>query len=245
MKQKISFQGELGAYSHEVTVKHFGSEIDLLPCESFSKLLDSVTHGKATCAILPIENSIAGSVFSAYDELLRTNLYISQEIIYRIRHYLLIPPKSDLEDIREVYSHPQALSQCFDSCLNFKLLQKPFYDTAGAARYISTHEFKDKAAIASYSAAKIYNLKVVGDSFEDAHYNETRFLIISGRKFDKSRDELLNYDYKTTIIFKTSHIPNSLARVLNILARHNINLTKIESRPSRKAAWEYVFFVDF
>jgi prephenate dehydratase len=241
----VVFQGENGAYSHEVAKRIFKGNMSLIACKTFCDTLLNVSSGKADYAVLPMENSVAGSVVSAYDELLTSNLQVVGEVILKINHCLLVNKGVNLNDISIVYSHPQALSQCVKNCKSLELEQHPFYDTAGAAKYISENKSSHVAAIASSIAANIYNLTIAKVNFEDEIFNSTRFFIIQ-----KSTTNIPSYfegegAYKTSIIFRTSHTPNALGKVLSCLADNDINLTKIESRPSRKVAWEYVFFVDF
>lgn len=257
MSLVISFQGEKGAYSEQAIHKFYQAQdkqnkqnkkneqsaIETLACGSFAEALEMVAEKKADFAMIPVENSIAGSVIPAYDELIKYNLRIQHEVILKVEHCLMIHPNANIDNIELVCSHPQALAQCQNNIERMHLSPKSFVDTAGAAKYIAEKEVLTQAAIASKLAAKTYSLKVIKEHFEDEPFNFTRFFLLG-------RDELnIPYEkdqlYKSSIIFTTLHKPNALVQVLACLSEHNINMCKIESRPSRSRAWDYSFFVDF
>ena len=242
---KISFQGEHGAYSEQAILKHFSAHniqnIETVPCLSFNDAIEKVITNKADYVMLPVENSLAGSVIPAYDELIKSNLKVKSEIILRVEHCLM-GLHNDNSIIESVISHPQALAQCSNNLKRLNLNPQSFVDTAGAAKFISERK-KDKLyAIASELAAKTYNLNIIQKSFEDEHFNFTRFFLMG---YEKLMPEIINNNYKTSIIFSVEDKANALVKILNIFGKNNVNLTKIESRPSRNRAWNYLFFIDF
>ncbi len=236
---RVSFQGERGAYSEEAALKFFGSITEFIPLPYLSDVFRSVEDGRADYAIVPIENSLEGSVNETIDLLLVSSVNIVGESILRIRHCFMIHPDAREEDIREAWSHPQALSQCRRFIESMKLRPVPFYDTAGSAKAIREMRKLDAGAIASCRAAEFYGLKVVREGIEDSENNYTRFIVIGRSTPERGQRN------KTSLIFGTKHSPGSLYRALKVFADHGINLTKIESRPTKTAPWEYYFFVDF
>ncbi len=243
----ISFQGEKGAYSeqaiHKLYQKKQIQDITTFPCMSFAEALEAVAEKKANFAMIPVENSIAGTVLPAYDELLKYNLRIQHEVILKVEHCLMSHPDAKFDDIILVRSHPQALAQCQNNIARMQLSPKIFVDTAGAAKYIAEKGILDQAAIASKLAAKTYSLKILKEQFEDEPFNYTRFFLLGRDGANESYQQ--GIAYKSSIIFTTLHKPNALVQVLTCLAEHGINMSKIESRPSRSRAWDYSFFVDF
>src|ERR671921_198421 len=236
--EKIGFQGELGSYSEIAALRYFSNiQSEFIPFRSFLDLFDSVENSSLDCAIVPIENSIEGSVNETYDLLVEKHLFVIGEIYQRIRH-CLIANKESIE-IKTVYSHPQALAQCRNYIRKKSLDPIPSYDTAGSVKLIKEHSLVNASAIASKRAADIYDMKIIEEGIEDKNNNFTRFLVIS-----KIPDYQSNAD-KTSIIFSISHTPGSLFLILKEFALRNINLTKIESRPTKDIPWEYYFFVDF
>jgi prephenate dehydratase len=189
-------------------------------------------------AVVPIENSTEGSVNETYDLLVEKPLYVIGEIYQKIHHCLIINKNSSPDEISVIYSHPQALAQCRKYIQNRHLESVPMYDTAGSVKFIKETHNASAAAIASKHAAQIYDMKVVEEDIEDNSNNFTRFLIIS-KRYDSNTD-----DNKISIIFSISHTPGSLYSILQEFALRNINLTKIESRPTKNIPWEYYFFVD-
>jgi len=232
---KVAFQGEMGAYSEAAARKVFGNPV-LIPCEDFSEVFDKVEREEADFGLVPIENSTEGSVNQVYDLLLERNLFITGESSFRIEHCLIGFPKAD---IREVYSHPQALGQCREFLEKRNLKSVAFYDTAGAVRMIKEKNLRYAGAIASESSAKHYGMNIIERGIEDNKNNYTRFFITSKNPSTPFRNG------KTSIIFSVKHEPGSLNSVLEELAKRGINLTKIESRPTKEKPWEYVFYLDF
>ncbi|MGQ4005870.1 prephenate dehydratase [Francisellaceae bacterium CB300] len=242
---KVSFQGEHGAYSEQAITSFLKSKgIDdykTVPCMSFYDAIEETINQKTDFVVIPVENSLAGSVVPAYDELIKSNLKVKAEIILKIQHCLMGLPGVDITKIDSVISHPQALSQCSNSLKALKLEPQVFVDTAGAAKYIFEKKKTNHLAIASKLAAETYGLEVIQDEFEDEHFNYTRFLVMGREDFDEDSHK----SEKTTIIFSVKDEANALVNILSIFGEYNINLTKIESRPSRDRAWDYLFFIDF
>jgi len=238
-RNTIAFQGEHGAYSEQAIRKLLGESPVTLPCRSFQEILDFVNEGKADYAILPVENSLAGTVIPAYDALIDSDLLVQAEVMLRIEHCLMAPKGKSIEDIKYVISHHQALAQCSEHIKEEGFEAKEHYDTAGAARDLATSEMPFTAAIASELAAKTYGLNILRRNFEDMETNTTRFFLM-GRGAVKCTEGC-----KTSIMFTTEHLPGALFRVLGELSNRNLNLTKIESRPFKREMWHYLFFVDF
>lgn len=241
-KQTVAFQGTYGAYSEEALKTYFENDhIESLPCESFLDIFKAIESKKANFGVLPVENSLAGTVIQAYDELLNHKLTIHAEIKLRVRHHLMCHKKSNETKIKKVYSHPQALSQCHDNLIKYNLKPCAYYDTAGAAKFISDEKDHSNAAIASQLAAETYDLKILNHSFEDEDFNFTRFFILSDQEkvFNPAKE------YKTSVAFTLDHKPNSLVQALSVFSSRGINLCKIESRPSREGPWQYLFLADF
>ncbi|MBK2124177.1 prephenate dehydratase [Fangia hongkongensis] len=241
---KVSFQGEHGAYSEQAIKQYFvDKKIQSVPSKSFSEALNHVAEKTVEYVMLPIENSVAGSVIPAYDELLKHNLRIQQEVTLKVEHCLMANKGVDISDIELVRSHPQALSQCEANIKRMGLEPKSFVDTAGAAKYIAEKKTHNQAAIASELAAKTYELDVLSYHFEDESFNHTRFFLLGRKSQQMPFDKALKY--KTSIVFATLDKPHALVDVLLCLSDNGINMTKIESRPSRLKAWDCTFFLDF
>lgn len=236
--QKVAFQGEPGAYGEIATLSYF-PKAEPLPAKSFQNVFEYLESGTVDFAVIPIENSIEGSVNETYDLLLNTNMVVCGEIYQQIRHCLIINPGVDSSKMRSVYSHPQALAQCRAYLQNKNLEPIPTYDTAGAVKMIKENRIKDAAAIASERAANLYGMEILEEGIEDKKNNYTRFLVLS-----KSASEPTGHD-GTSIIFSVRHTPGALFGILEEFANRRINLTKIESRPTKEVPWEYYFYVDF
>ena len=202
-------------------------------------MLLSVVDNKADYAMLPIENTLAGTVIPAYDALLKYELFVQAEVTQKIEHCLLCNPQDDIGDIRYAISHHQALAQCRENLKNANIEPLDFYDTAGAAKHLDNFNKNNTGVIASELAAETYGLKILKRNFEDLHFNSTRFFVM-GKKMVKASG-----DCKTSIIFITLNKAGALYRVLGELSNRNINMTKIESRPSRQDKWHYLFYLGF
>jgi prephenate dehydratase len=236
---KIAFQGEYGAFSEQAAVAYFGKNCVPVPKENFKDVFEDVARKHSAFGIIPIENSVFGSVHQNFDLLQEFSLHIVGELKLRIKMNFMALPGTALKDIRHIYSHPQGLGQCDKFLRTLKnVTLHPFYDTAGAAKMISDEQRSDSAAIASEQAAEHYHLTILKKSIETDHRNFTRFLVLSTKAIHPKQKT------KTSLIFATKHVPGSLVYCLSAFAERNINLLKIESRPFIGKPWEYLFFVD-
>lgn len=238
--KKIAFQGEKGAFSEDAAYHFFDNDIQPVPNKTFREVFSSVTSGTADHGMIPIENSFTGSIHQNMDLLLEFDLSVIGEIVLRIHHNLLAHNSVSINNIRTVYSHPQALGQCsdfLDSMGDIEII--PMYDTAGSAKRISEGSDQNAASIASIRAAKDYGLQVLKKGIENNDQNFTRFLIISQKPIVPAKHA------KTSIVFSAKDIPGALFKSLSVFALRDINLLKIESRPLRKGKWRYWFYLDF
>lgn len=238
---KVAFQGERGAYGEMAAIQYF-PKAELVPLKAFQDVFDSVQERKVDFAVVPVENSIEGSINEVYDLLLQTDgTVVSGEVYQRIRHCLI--SNKSTKKIKSVYSHPQALAQCRNYLAAKKLESVPAYDTAGSVKLIKEKRLMDSAAIASKRAAELYSMKIIEEGIEDRKNNFTRFLVISLSRPADIRTEQTGHD-KTSIIISVKHVPGALFAILGEFAERKINLTKIESRPTKETPWEYNFYVD-
>jgi len=235
---RVAFQGEPGAYSEEAGYGYFG-KAEMVPQESFEAVFTAVASGDCQSGLIPIENSLAGSIHQNYDLLLRHDLYILGEYFLRVRHCLIGFPGVQKDEIKRIISHPQALEQCAGYLRELGVKIEPVYDTAGSVKMLKSSGEQTTAAIASKRAAEIYEMQVLQESIEDNPENYTRFLEIS------STPKLPQGDAKTSIVFTIKNIPGSLFKALSVFALRDIDLTKIESRPLAGSPWQYLFYVDF
>lgn len=235
----VSFQGEPGAYSEEAAFQFFGSSIITSPRETLDEVFKAVEQDEVEFGIVPVENSLEGSISQSYDLLLESSLKVCGETELRVTHCLIANPEARLDWIKKVYSHPQALAQCktFLKHLGCELI--PTYDTAGSVKMLKEKGITDGGAIASARAAEIYGMKIVAREIEDNPNNFTRFFILAKEDSPPSGND------KTSIVFSVKHRPRALYEFLKEFADRNINLTKIESRPTRQKPWEYNFYLDF
>ncbi len=236
---KVTYQGETGAYSEMAVIKFFGSKAEPTPCKDFREVFESVKTGQVTNGVVPIENSIEGSVNQNYDLFLAYDLKVCGEVAIKLAHVLIANPQTKFEEIETVYSHPQALGQCRSYLEKHKWEIIPAYDTAGSVKIIKEKQLYNAAAIASEKAADLYHMKIVARDIADNPYNYTRFLVLS------HEDAAPTGDDKTSIIFSAKHAPGTLYHALGEFASRNINLTRIESRPTKTTAWQYNFYLDF
>jgi prephenate dehydratase len=236
---KVAFQGELGAFSHHAVRKIFGSEIEPIPCFAFEDVFGAVAKKKAGLAVIPIENTLAGSIHQNFDLLARHSLEVIAETLLRVEHNLIAHAGVRLRQIRQIYSHPAALEQCARLMRRLKTIEKlSFYDTAGSVKLIRDRGLRNAAAIASVDAAQIYGMKVLRRRIEDEPENYTRFLALARRgSFPRG-------GRKTSIVFGLKNEPGVLFKALSVFALRNIDLSKIESRPIRGKPWEYLFYLD-
>ena len=237
--KEVAFQGEVGAYSEEAAFQFFGSSITTNPRESLDDVFKVVEQDDVQFGIVPVENSLEGSISRVYDLLLDSSLKVCGEIELRVSHCLIASPEARLDLIKRVYSHPQALAQCKTFLKHLGCELTPTYDTAGSVKMIKEKGITDGGAIASARAAEIYEMKIIASEIEDAPNNFTRFFILSKEDSPPSGND------KTSIVFSVKHRPRALSEFLKEFAARNINLTKIESRPTRQKPWEYNFYLDF
>ncbi len=243
---RVAIQGEKGSFSHEAALRfgsHMtGSSIEVVPCAVSPEVFGQLGSGSADAAVVPIENSLAGSVLEHYDLLLAHPVRIEAELLVRIRHQLIAAPGVELSSVREVYSHPVALAQCRNFfAAHPRLRALPFYDTAGSAAH-AVNTGGDVAGIASEHAARTYGGEVLAAGIEDHAANYTRFLLL--RRGTEPREAEGHAD-KVSLAFAVPNRPGSLVAALAIFARHGLNLTRLESRPVPGAPWEYVFYTDY
>ena len=244
----IAFQGERGAFSEEAARNLLGPRVRVLPCARFEDVFRSLKEGRAGGAVVPIENTLAGSVHENYDHLVNFELPIVAETSVRIVHHLMAPPGVPFSQIRRVFSHPVALNQCLDFfAANPQIERIPHYDTAGSAKMVMAQELADAGAIASAVAAEIYGARILRRSIESDRQNFTRFFLLRTPDYARTHPvkAAANAVWKTSIVFSTRNIPGALFRALSAFALRDLNLTKIESRPLRGKPWEYLFYLDF
>ena len=236
---EIAFHGEAGAYGEEAAFRFFGPSMMIRPRESLEEVFKSVERGEVQFGVVPIENSLEGIISRVYDLMLDSSLRVCGEIELRVIHCLIANQGAGLDTIKRVYSHPQALAQCrsFLKHLNCELI--PTENTATSVRMVKEKGTTDDAAIASSRAAEIYEMKVIAQEIEDNPNNFTRFFILSKEDSPPSGDD------KTSIAFSTKDVPGALYESLRAFASRNINLTKLESRPTKQKPWEYNFYLDF
>ncbi|HXZ23477.1 MAG TPA: prephenate dehydratase [Methanomassiliicoccales archaeon] len=238
-KHKVAYQGLHGAYSEDAIIRYFGEDVELVPCTEFEEVFQKVESGEVTHAVLPIENSIEGSVTVVNDLLLDSDLTVTGEVLVAVRHCLISHPASELKDVRRVYSHPQALAQCRTFLARHPEWEKvPSFDTAGSVRMIKERGMKEEAAIASKRAAAFYGMKVLQEDIQSATSNFTRFFVL-----EKTAPIQAEGD-RTSLVFSTKNIPGALYQCIGAFAQRGVNLSRLESRPRKGRTWEYVFYVD-
>lgn len=236
-RKLVGFQGEHGAFG-EVAARFYNSNLVAIPFTEFADVFGAAEKGYTDFGVVPVENSLGGAVTQVNELLIKTGLKVTAAVKLRINHCLLARAESDYREIRVVYSHPQALSQCRDFLSRNSLEARPFYDTAGAAQMLAREKPKMAAVIASKLCAELYNLEIIKENIEDNPSNFTRFFLLA--KEDKNGP--VN---RCSIVFSTPHKAGTLFSVLKIFAEAHINLTRIESQPFRDDPGHYVFFLDF
>jgi chorismate mutase/prephenate dehydratase len=236
---RVAFQGEKGAYSESAVYAFFGESAEVKPCRDLAETFESVDKQETSFGVVPVENSLEGSVNQTYDLFLKHDLKVCGEVIVKIDHCLIANTNTSLKSIKAVYSHPQALAQCrnFLERSGWELI--PTYDTAGSAKMLKEKGLKNAAAVASQRAAELYGLKILARDIADNPENYTRFFVLS------KKDAPVTGKDKTSIIFSAAHQPGSLYQALGEFAKRGINLAKIESRPTKQKPWEYNFYLDF
>ncbi len=238
-KKIVSFQGLEGAYSDLVCRKFYKNFITL-PCDTFQKTLDVVTNGTAELAIIPVENNIAGRVADMHFLLENIKLKIVAEHYHKIEHHLMAKKGCDLKNLRKVYSHTHAISQCKRNIKKLNLNSFNYMDTAGAAKFVKNNNEQGVSAIASKLASEIYGLKILIENFEDKSENITRFLVFAktSHNFDKNQKII------TSIVFNTKNVPAALYNALGGFAKNGINLTRLESFFVNKDFKQFSFIID-
>jgi len=260
---KVAIQGELGSFSHEAAEKMV-PRCTVVPCARSAEVFDRVERGLAGAAVIPIENTLAGTVTEHADLLVARDVFIQGEHLLRIVHNVITAPGVKLKSLRRVLSHPVALDQCrnfFRRHPQFEVV--PFYDTAGSVKHVIASKLRDAAGIAGRQAAQQYGGRILQAGIEDDKRNFTRFFLIRkcrGREnphFSQNRGEVRHPMHalyqrliprganKTSIAFQVKNVPGALFKSLSVFALRDISLSKIESRPMRGRPWEYVFYVDF
>jgi prephenate dehydratase len=266
----VAIQGELGSFSHEAAEAML-PRCKVVPCARSAEVFDAVENGSVSAAVIPIENSLAGTVAEHADLLVARDVFIQGEFFLRIAHNLIAAPGVKIGAVRRAFSHPVALDQCRDFFRRHSKIEPvPFYDTAGSVKHVVAECLPDAAGIAGRHAARQYSGRVLQAGIEDDKRNFTRFFLIrqlgssklgsskfgssklgSSRKRDKTELER-HYQRlipaganKTSLAFKVKNVPGALFKSLSVFALRDISLSKIESRPLRGKPWEYVFYVDF
>lgn len=262
---KVAIQGERGSFSHEAAEKMLPRCV-VVPCIRSTDVFDRVESGSVGAAVIPIENTLAGTVAEHADLLVARNVFVQAEYLLRIVHNVIASPGVRMSSLRRVLSHPVALDQCRDFFRHQRQIEAvPFYDTAGSVKHVTETRAPDAAGIAGRQAAMEYSGKILQAGIEDDKRNFTRFFLIrklsEDRRASKSRaprerskNAFCQADYrklippgsnKTSIAFKVKNVPGALFKSLSVFALRDISLSKIESRPMRGRPWEYVFYVDF
>ena len=232
-----AFQGEHGAYG-EVAARQLVPEGAYIPCLEFIDVFRGVEDGYFDLGVVPVENSLEGAVTQVNDLLTSTDLKVIGEVKVAVSHCLLATEATDYREIRQVFSHPQALAQCRNFLMRNKLESRPYYDTAGAAKMLARENPRAAAAIASSLCAELYDLEIIKEGIEDGASNSTRFLLLAREPHPNNGD-------KTSIIFAVPHEAGRLYAVLRLFADAKINLTRIASMPLRSDPGNYSFFLDF
>jgi prephenate dehydratase len=257
---KVAIQGELGSFSHEAAERMLPG-CRVVPCARSIEVFDRLERGSVGAAVIPIENSLAGTVAEHADLLVTRDVFIEAEFLLRIVHNLIAAPGVKLSALRKALSHPVALDQCRDFFRHHPGIEPvPFYDTAGSVKHVVAHRLPDAAGIAGRHAAREYSGKILRAGIEDDKRNFTRFFLIrksTGKPGAGSRQKgsaasahvshrlIPDGANKTSIAFKVRNVPGALFKSLSVFALRDISLSKIESRPMRGRPWEYVFYVDF
>ena len=239
----VAFQGDHGAFSEEAIYQYYGQqekteEVETLPCRAFEHIFEAAENGQADFAAVPVENSTAGSINKAYDLLLDHDLKVHGEILLRVRYCLMTLP-GNKEKIREIRAHHQSLAQCESFINRNGYSANPWYDSAGAAKDLVANPEEGIGIVASELTAKAYGLQILQRDVEDFQYNFTRFFVVG--KGEAPHSERC----KTSLVFAVPEVPGALVAALNEFGKHQINMTKLESRPRRGRLWQYIFYLDF
>jgi chorismate mutase/prephenate dehydratase len=236
---EVAFQGQAGAYSQEAAFNFFSASVQTRPCETLDEVFKLVQDNELPYGIVPVENSQEGSISRSYDLLLDSEVMVCGEAQIRVSHCLIANKGTRPGDVKRVYSHPQALAQCQAYLRRLGCELIPSYDTAGSVKMIKDKKLMDCAAVASARAAQIYDMKILAREIEDNPRNTTRFFVLAKQDSPPTGED------KTSIVFLLKHRPGTLHEALGEFSGRGINLTKIESRPTRQKPWEYNFYLDF
>jgi chorismate mutase / prephenate dehydratase len=234
----VAFLGPLGTFSEEAAIKQFGGLSAPMQCASIDEVFRQVESGAASYGVVPVENSTEGAVGLTLDLLMQTQLKICGEVELAVHHHLLAK-NADVSKIKKIYSHSQSIGQCHE-WLNQHLVNAErvsVVSNAEAARLASIEQ-NNVAAIASHRAAQLFDLNILAENIEDDPKNTTRFLVITQHDVAPSGRD------KTSLIIATKNVPGAMLAIVEPLAKHNVSMTKLESRPSKTGMWEYIFFVD-
>jgi len=239
MSKKIAYQGMPGAY-HEVACFQYNPELEGVGFDTFDETFASALSGECDYACMAVENSLAGSINATYDILSDSVLHVIGEEVVKVDHALMARAGTKLTDVKRVYSHYQALAQCeqYLKDNNFSAITE--FDPAGSAKIIAERDDEGEAAIASMRAAELYGLDILATNIQDEPFNYTRFFILGANEAPYIEGQ----KYKTSLLLATRHQPGDLVRCLELFPKHNINMTKLESRPRRDKPWSYVFYID-
>jgi len=236
---RVAFQGIAGAYSEQAILQYFGPDAEAVACETLEDVFKTVEEAETDYGMLPVENSVAGSVNQSYELLMEHDLRIFSEVILRVRHMLLAPRGVALAAIRVVRSHPQALAQCQRYAARRGFKPEATADTAGAASELASNPEAGVAVIAGAGAAELTGLEVIDRHIEDSQFNYTRFFVLSREDAPRAQRN------KTSLVFTTPHRPGALHECLGEFATRRVSLSKIESRPRANRPWQYIFYLDF
>ena len=241
----IAYQGEPGAWSEQAALDYYGAEASPQPRFSFDDVFADVASGKCDYGVVPMENSLGGSIHRNYDLLMRHDLHIIGEVIVRIHWCLITMPGVQMSDLKLVQSHPQALAQCERSLTTLlpQVERKEVYDTAGSVKLLKQSGERTTGALASRRASQIFELPVLHEGLEDDPTNYTRFAVLDRQPAQTLPDR--NTVYKTSIVFAGSNEPGLLFKAMGAFSLRNIDLCKIESRPLQGSPWSYLFYLDF
>ncbi len=237
-RTRVAYQGVPGAFSEEAAA-NFAPEAETIGFPTFEEAFEAAATGDCDFACLPVENSIAGSINQTYDLLTESVLNVVGEQIVRVHHNLLVKPGVTLEQVKRVYSHPQALAQCQGFLRRHGFEAVTDFDTAGAAKLLAENGGEGRAAIASRRAAETYGLEIVAEHIEDLPFNYTRFFVLGA-----SEPPAPTGLSKSSLVLATRHRPGDLVACLEVFPKHDINMTKLESRPRRDKPWSYLFYID-
>ena len=243
----VAFAGERGAFAELADIEYFGEKVKMAALPEFGDVFRGVARGRYRFGVVPIENSLAGSIHENYDMLLESNLNIVGEVLLRIRHFLIANKGTSRREVKRIFSHPQAFAQCKKFLKRFPhLTVVPVSNTAWAVKKIRNEDLRDAAAIASQQAAADFDMQVLARNIEDTKWNTTRFLVVAkSYKFPSPVTGHAAKRVKSSVVFSTKNIPGALYKCLSVFALRDINLYKIESRPIHGRGFQYLFYLDF